>query len=142
VPAVSEVHSCEEEKVRDWGMRLLQKMLAGMQKGMAQGMEEGMREILDELMEGTLDSAKLAEMMKRMGIDMSQLSGMIGQVPGFDPYRILGLDRSASDEEVKKRYHELLRKLHPDTSGVQGTEFLFQTVMAAFQLIAKERGWQ
>jgi DnaJ-domain-containing protein 1 len=112
-------------------------MLAGMQKGM----EEGMREVLDELAKGTLDPAKLAEMMKRLGIDMSHLSGMMGQVPGFDPYKILGLDKSASDEEVKKRYHQRLRQFHPDTAG-PGMEFHLQAVMAAYELIKKERGWQ
>ena len=124
--------------MKDWGLRLVQKMLAGMQKGM----EEGMCEILDELMKGTLDPAKLVEMMKRIGIDMSRLSGTMGQVPGVDPYKVLGLDKSASDEEVKKRYHELLKKLHPDTAGTPGTEFLFQMVLAAYELIKKDRGWQ
>ena len=128
--------------MRDWGARPLTKMLRGMQKGMAEGMEEGMREVLDELMKGTLDPARLAEMMKRMGIDMSRLSGTMGQVPGVDPYKVLGLDKSASDEEVKKRYHELLKKLHPDTAGTPGTEFLFQMVLAAYELIKKDRGWQ
>jgi DnaJ-class molecular chaperone len=134
-------YSGEEEKVRDWGIRVLQKMLMGMQKGMAQGMEEGMREILDELMKGTLDPAKLAEMMERMGIDISQLSSAMGRVPGFNPYKILGLDRSASDEEVKKRYHELIKKLHPDTAGVEGTSFLLQLVLAAYEQIKRERRW-
>ena len=123
--------------MRDWGLRLFQKMLMGMQKGM----EEGMREILDELMKGTLDPAKLAEMMKRLGIDMSRLSGMMGQMPGFDAYRVLGLERSASDEEVKRRYHELLKKLHPDTAGIPGTEYLLQMVISAYELIRQERGW-
>jgi len=113
-------------------------MLAGAQKGMTQGM----REVLDELMKGAFDPAKLAEMMKKMGIDMSQLSGMMGQVPGFDPYQVLGLDKSASDDEVKHRYRELVNKLHPDKSGTQGTNFLFQMVMGAFELIKRERGWQ
>jgi hypothetical protein len=122
--------------------KLAAKILMKMQKGMAQGMQEGMQEALDELMKGTLDPAKLMEMMKGMGIDPSQLSGMMGKAPGFDPYRVLGLDRSASDEEVKKRYNELLHKLHPDKSGTPGTNFLFQMVMAAFELIKKERGWQ
>jgi hypothetical protein len=117
-------------------------MLMGMQKGAAQGTEEGMREILGELMKDTLEPAKLAELMKGVGIDPSQLSGMIGQVPGLDPYRILGLERSASDDEVKKRYRELLHVLHPDKSGTPGTGHFFQLVMAAYEAIRKARGWQ
>ena len=31
-----------------------------------------------------------------------------------DPYKVLGLDRTATDEEVKKAYRELARKYHPD----------------------------
>ena len=123
--------------MKDWGLRLVQKMLAGMQKGM----EEGMHEVLDELANGTLDPAQLAEMLRLMGIDMSQTSGMMGQVPGFDPYRILGLEKSASDDEVRKRYHELVRKLHPDTAGTEGTTFLLQLVLAAYEAIRRERQW-
>ncbi len=122
--------------------KLLVKMLARTQKDMAQGMQEAMSEVLDELMKGAFDPAKLAEMMKSMGVDPAQLPGMMGKAPGFDPYRVLGLDKSACDEEIKTRYRELLHKLHPDTAGTPGTEFLLQMVMAAFELIKRERGWQ
>ena len=59
-----------------------------------------------------------------------------------DPYRILGLEKTTTDDQVKKRYRELVVKLHPDTAGVKGTEFLFQLVTAAYQQISKERGWR
>ena len=61
---------------------------------------------------------------------------------GIDAYRVLGLDKSASDEQVKTRYRELVRKLHPDTSGTEGTSFFFQMVLAAYQVIKAERRWQ
>ncbi len=31
-----------------------------------------------------------------------------------DPYKVLGIDRQATDEEVKKAYRELAKKYHPD----------------------------
>ena len=33
-----------------------------------------------------------------------------------DPYRILGVSPSASDDEVKKAYRNLSRKYHPDAN--------------------------
>ena len=64
------------------------------------------------------------------------------QATGADPYRILGLQRSDPDDQVKKRYREMVVKLHPDTAGVKGTEFLLQLVLSAYQQISRERGWQ
>jgi DnaJ-domain-containing protein 1 len=58
-----------------------------------------------------------------------------------DPYRVLGLQPGNTDEQVKKRYRELAKKLHPDTAGTPGTEFLFQLVTAAYQQISRERRW-
>ena len=33
-----------------------------------------------------------------------------------DPYKVLGLSRDASDEEVKKAYRQLSREYHPDAN--------------------------
>jgi len=85
---------------------------------------------------------QLTELTKMLGINLSQLQGMANRPPAFDPYQVLGLDRSASDEEVKKRYRELLFKLHPDTSDVEGTAFLLQMVLSAYEMIKEERGWR
>jgi DnaJ-domain-containing protein 1 len=97
---------------------------------------------MNDMLGGVFDSATIMQLMRNCGIDVSQLSGMVSQRPSFDPYRVLGLDKTAGEDEIKKRYRELLRKLHPDTSGTPGTSFLLQTVMAAFEIIKRERGWQ
>lgn len=60
---------------------------------------------------------------------------------GFDPYGVLGLEKKATDEEIKKRFRQLARILHPDTAACPGTEFLFSLVNLSYHLIAKERGW-
>ena len=33
-----------------------------------------------------------------------------------DPYKVLGISRDASDDEVKKAYRAMSRKYHPDAN--------------------------
>lgn len=123
-----------------------------MQRGfeaMAEAMQEELGRMCQQLIQGVLTPDMLASVMDMMqkslgtlGFDMGKIPGMMGQQPGLDPYKILGLERSARDEEVKKRYNELLHVLHPDKSGTPGTGLFFQMVRAAFEMIKKERGWQ
>ncbi len=123
-----------------------------MQRGfeaMAEAMQEELGQMCQQLIQRVLTPDMLASVMDMMqkslgtlGFDMGKIPGMMGQQPGFDPYKILGLERSARDEEVKKRYNELLHVLHPDKSGTPGTGLFFQMVRAAFEMIKKERGWQ
>ena len=104
--------------------------------------QEGFQGWINALLKDAVDPAKLSRFIRSLGVDVSQIAGMVGQQPGVDPYQILGLDKSASDEEIKQRYHQLLKKLHPDTAGIEGTSFLLNVVMAAYKSIEQERRWQ
>ena len=97
---------------------------------------------MDEMLRAAFDQESFLRYAGSLGVDPSQGLKLPGQRDGLDPYRVLGLEKTATDEEVKKRYRELLIKLHPDTAGVRGTDFLLQIMIAAYQQIAKERRWQ
>jgi len=103
-------------------------------------LEEEMASWLQDILKDTFDPAAFMAFAKSFGVDPSKLAGMATRATAFDPYKILGLQRSASDEEIKRRYHEMLRHLHPDTAGIKGTEALLQVVMAAYEMIKQEKG--
>ena len=53
-----------------------------------------------------------------------------------DPYKVLGLDRNATDEEVKQAYRRLAKKYHPDLNpGDQEAARKMQQVNEAYDQI-------
>ncbi|RNF27354.1 chaperone DnaJ protein [Trypanosoma conorhini] len=58
----------------------------------------------------------------------------------FDPYRILGLSPNASKEEIKRAYHRLALRYHPD-GGPEGSTARFQAVNEAYEALRSGK-WQ
>ena len=60
-----------------------------------------------------------------------------------DPYKVLGVSRDASDDEVKKAYRTLSRKYHPDANinnpNKDQAEEMFKLVQQAYNQIMRER---
>ena len=53
-----------------------------------------------------------------------------------DYYKILGVDRNASDAEIKREYRKLARQLHPDVNpGDQEAENRFKEINEAYQVL-------
>jgi DnaJ like chaperone protein len=76
--------------------------------------------------------------------DVQSIKAMFVQDTGY-AYKILEIESSASDEEVKKAYRRMAMKYHPDKLGNMGEEFQhaaqekFKKVNEAYQIIKKER---
>lgn len=56
-----------------------------------------------------------------------------------DPYAVLGVSKSARQDEIKRAYKRLARKYHPDVNpGDEAAETKFKEVSAAYELLETE----
>jgi DnaJ-class molecular chaperone len=54
-----------------------------------------------------------------------------------DPYEVLGVAKTATDEEIRKVYRRLARKHHPDVNpGNNDAEAMFKEISAAYDLLS------
>ena len=56
-----------------------------------------------------------------------------------DYYEVLGLDRSATDKDLKKSFRSLARKYHPDRSTEEDAEDRFKEIQEAYAVLSDEQ---
>ncbi|XP_070615043.1 dnaJ homolog subfamily C member 16 [Erythrolamprus reginae] len=56
----------------------------------------------------------------------------------FDPYRILGVSRTANQADIKKAYKKLAREWHPDKNKNPGAEDRFIQISKAYEILSNE----
>ena len=88
---------------------------------------------------------RIAQLLHVPPMDFRSVQGMFKQNIDGD-YEILGIEKSASDEEVKKAYRQMAVRFHPDKVASMGEEYQkgakekFQKIQEAYEHIKKARG--
>src|SRR3954453_14665380 len=52
-----------------------------------------------------------------------------------DYYKVLGVDKKASQDDIKKAYRKLARQYHPDTNKDAGAEERFKQISEAYDVL-------
>ena len=56
-----------------------------------------------------------------------------------DYYKIMGVEKNANQDAIKKAYRKLARKYHPDVSKEKDAESRFKDINEAYETIARWR---
>ncbi|GGW37990.1 TerB family tellurite resistance protein [Arenibacter certesii] len=101
--------------------------------------------------DGTVRQAEIDKIREIAGyfrvskIDFESIKAMFIK-SADNAYKILEIDRSATDEEIKKAYRRMAKKYHPDRVNTEneaikrGAEEKFKEVQKAYEAVQKERG--
>ena len=87
---------------------------------------------------------KIARLMGVPQMDFTSVQNMFHRDTESD-YKILGITKDASDQEVKKAYRKMAVRYHPDKVAQMGDEYQkgakekFQRIQEAYENIKKER---
>ncbi|MBT7913549.1 DnaJ domain-containing protein, partial [Candidatus Bathyarchaeota archaeon] len=55
-----------------------------------------------------------------------------------DYYEVLGVERSASADEIKKAFRKLAFKFHPDRNKEEGAEEKFKEISEAYAILSDD----
>lgn len=58
---------------------------------------------------------------------------------GKDYYKILGIGKTAADDEIKKAYRKLALKFHPDKNKEPGAEEKFKEIAEAYEVLSDKK---
>ena len=58
---------------------------------------------------------------------------------GKDYYKVLGLARNATEEDVRKAYRKMALRFHPDKNKSAGAEEKFKEIAEAYEVLSDKR---
>ncbi|OIW07449.1 hypothetical protein TanjilG_24311 [Lupinus angustifolius] len=70
---------------------------------------------------------------------ISTLLLLLLEAKTFDPYKVLGVDKNASQREIQKAFHKLSLQYHPDKNKNKGAQEKFSQINNAYEILSDEQ---
>ena len=86
-------------------------------KNLTQLTKNQVEELLSELKINDTRGFNILNILINQSFQSSQSSSSSGSMTEEEALSILGLEKGANDEEIKKSYYNLMKKFHPDKDG-------------------------
>ena len=86
-------------------------------KNLTQLTKNQVEELLSELKTNDIRGFNILNLLINQSFQNSQSSSSSGSMTEEEALSILGLEKGANDEEIKKSYYNLMKKFHPDKDG-------------------------
>ncbi|TVU47400.1 hypothetical protein EJB05_07000 [Eragrostis curvula] len=67
---------------------------------------------------------------------LSSIAGLAAKT--VDPYKVLGVDKNASQRDIQKAFHKLSLKYHPDKNKGKGAQEKFEEINNAYEILSDE----
>lgn len=58
---------------------------------------------------------------------------------GKDYYKMLGIEKGATDDDIKKAYRKMALKYHPDKNKAAGAEEKFKEIAEAYEVLSDKK---
>lgn len=118
----------------------LEEDLKNMFKFMGLSKGKNVNELLDTLVRNAqINTLKAVRQQLDSFIKKLQGESTVSYDPSLDPYKILGVEMTATREEIDKAFKKKAWETHPDRGG--SNEEMIR-VNAAYQAIKQFRGWK
>jgi len=76
----------------------------------------------------TVRATRLAD-QRGIGSLLADVAELLLALPEYDPYRVLGVPKGSSPEEIRKAYHRQMNLYHPDK--MQGSRLMYDVIKRA-----------
>ncbi|CAH2354481.1 dnaJ homolog 1, mitochondrial [[Candida] railenensis] len=83
-----------------------------------------------------LNNGVRSKLLKPCSFQVRSFHSSSPQFIDYDPYQTLGVEKSSSAKDIKKAYHQLVKKYHPDVNKEKDAEKRFHKIQESYELLS------